>query len=417
MTTSKMSKLAFWAFAASLAVVGVVYVARGLANGLEESAITNIVPWGLNIALYIFFVGVSAGAFLISTLAYVFGMKRFEKAGRLALWIALITLVVGGLAIFLDAGRPERAAWRLFFNWNFSSPMALVAHVYLLYLIIIAAELWIVMRADMARLAAANRGLRARFYNVLTLGTGLPTADSARRDRRILMALGALGVPVAPIVHAGVGSIFAVLKAQPLWFSGLYPVLFLVSALASGAALLTLAYAILAPRDEHYRPMVLDLAKMTGLFLVLDLILYASEYLVGMYGEIPSHVAVYSVVTSGPFWWVFWFVQLLAGGIIPLALIFNNWTGRSVAWLSVACLLVVAGIFAVRLNIVIPGLTEPQLEGLAQAYVEPRLSDYYFPNVAEWLSNIGLTSLFLIVFGLGYLGLPLMEGREPRGAA
>ena len=344
-------------------------------------------------------------------------MKRYERAGRRALWIVLITLVVGGVAIFLDAGHPERAAWRLFFNWNLASPMALVAHVYLLYLIIIAAELWIVMRGDVVRLAVSNGGWRSRFYSVLSLGTGHPTPESDRRDRRILLALGILSVPVAPVVHAGVGSIFAVLKAQPLWFSGLYPVLFLVSALASGAALLTLAYALLAPRDEHYRPMVLDLARLTGFLLILDLILYASEYLIGVYGDIPSHIAVYSVVTSGPFWWVFWFVQLVAGGVVPLALIFNTRTGRSVMWVGLACLLIVVGIFAVRLNIVIPGLTVPLLEGLDKAYVEPRLEAYYFPSAAEWLSNTGMTSLFLIVFGLGYLGLPLVEGRTPKGAA
>ena len=61
MTTRKTTQVAFWAVLGALAVVGLVYIARGLANGLEESNVTNIVAWGLNIALYIFFVGVSAG--------------------------------------------------------------------------------------------------------------------------------------------------------------------------------------------------------------------------------------------------------------------------------------------------------------------------------------------------------------------
>jgi molybdopterin-containing oxidoreductase family membrane subunit len=406
----------YWIVLLVLAIVGVIYIVRGLVNGMSETALTNTVPWGLNIALYIFFVGLSAGAFLLSTLVYVFRIERYEPAGRLALWIALITLMAGGAAILLDVGHPERAMWRLFVNWNFSSPLALVAHVYVLYMLIILAELWVVMRADIALLADANGGWRARIYRILGLGTSLPTPGSDRRDARILLILGAIGVPVAPIVHAGVGSIFAVLKAQPLWFSGLYPVMFLVSALASGGALLTLAYALLGPRDERYRPLVIDLAKLTGFLLALDLVLYGSEYLVGIYGDIPSHIAVYTVIATGSYWWVFWFVQLLAGGIVPLILIFNNVSGRSVFWLSAASALIVVGILAVRLNIVIPGLTVPQLENLASAYVEPRMSTDYFPNAAEWLSNIGVVSLLLIVFSLGYLGLPLVRGRPAQGA-
>lgn len=413
MTVSRAWQTAYWAVLVAVAAVGVVYVIRGLIHGIGETALTNIVPWGLGITLYIFFVGLSAGAFLLSTLVYVFGVERFERAGRLALWIALITLLAGGTAILLDVGHPERAAWRLFFNWNFSSPLGLVAHVYVLYLVIIIAELWIVMRGDVVRLARANGGWRTRFYRVVSLGTADPTPDSDRRDRRILLWLGVMGVPVAPIVHAGVGSIFAVLKAQPLWFSGLYPVMFLVSALASGGALLTLAYALLGQRDEHYRPLLMDLAKLTGLLLALDLVLYASEYIVGIYGDIPSHMAVYSVVTGGRFWWVFWFVQLAAGGLVPLVLIFNRWTGRSAVWLALACALVIVGIFAVRLNIVIPGLTVPQIEDLASAYVDPRLKSDYFPNLAEWLTNVGTSALFLIVFSLGYLLLPIVGRPVP----
>ena len=53
------------------------------------------------------------------------------------------------------------------------------------------------------------------------------------------MILGILGIPAAIIVHGGVGTIFAVAKARPNWLGGVFPLLFIVSALTSGGALLT----------------------------------------------------------------------------------------------------------------------------------------------------------------------------------
>ena len=46
------------------------------------------------------------------------------------------------------------------------------------------------------------------------------------------------GIPTALGVHGGTGAIFAVVKAHPYWYSPLFPVVFIVSALVSGGGLI-----------------------------------------------------------------------------------------------------------------------------------------------------------------------------------
>src|SRR3990172_9218353 len=73
--------------------VGLVGVAQRLLTGHELAGYTSNIPWGLWVAAYVYFVGLSAGAFLISALIYVFGLRRLEPIGKLALFTALVSLL------------------------------------------------------------------------------------------------------------------------------------------------------------------------------------------------------------------------------------------------------------------------------------------------------------------------------------
>jgi molybdopterin-containing oxidoreductase family membrane subunit len=86
---------------------------------------------------------------------------------------------------------------------------------------------------------------------------------------------------------------------------------------------------------------------------------------------------------------------------------------RSVAWVGVAAFLIATTFLATRLNIVIPGLIEPQLEGLDTAYVEGRLSFDYFPSLMEWLVFIFIGAIATGLFYAGFRLLPLIgRGKE-----
>ena len=71
-----------------LIVLGLV-AAAGLAalyfrldRGLGVTRLGSVVPWGVWVAFYIYFIGLSAGSFLLSTLIFVFKNKTLEPVGR-----------------------------------------------------------------------------------------------------------------------------------------------------------------------------------------------------------------------------------------------------------------------------------------------------------------------------------------------
>ena len=70
-----------------LAILGLVLGSYGMVKrllfGLNPVAFGSYVPWGLWVAFYLFSCGLSAGAFLVTTMTYVFKMERFEKIGPL----------------------------------------------------------------------------------------------------------------------------------------------------------------------------------------------------------------------------------------------------------------------------------------------------------------------------------------------
>lgn len=397
-------KRAFWA----VGLLGLVPLAIGLylrfTTGHELANYGSIVPWGLWVAQYIYFIGLSAGAFLLSSLVYVFGVKRFEPIGRLAVFTAIVTLLLALFTIWMDIGHLERF-WYVFVFANVTSPMAWMIWLYTAYFILLVAEFWLLMRRDLvvARGLPGWRGIAAR---VAALGARDDSEESLAADMRKVTVLATIGVPLAIMFHGGVGALFGVLASRPYWHSGLYPIIFLVSALASGGALLTVASAIFQEGWREHRQMILDLGRVVLGLLLLDALFQFSEILVGLYGSEPGYVASLQLALAGPYWYVFWVGQIGIGLVIPIVLLASR-LGRDPRLVTLACAAVVIGFIGVRLNIVIPGLSVEEISGLSAAVDDPRYRTDYFPSAFEWLITFGIGGLGLILFGLGEIFLPL----------
>jgi molybdopterin-containing oxidoreductase family membrane subunit len=359
---------AYWLALGVTMLIGALALVVRVIDGLKVTNLTQIVPWGLWVALYIYFIGLSAGSFLLSTLIYVGGVKRFEPVGRLAVFTAFVALVAGLLFIWLDLGHWERF-WTVFFNRNPNSVLEWEIHFYILYLVILVAELWLLMRRDLVQWAQEKKGWLGTLYRLMALNSRDVSDQALQDDMRVVKLLGVIGIPVAIGVHGGTGAIFAVVKARPYWYTGLFPLIFITSALASGGALLTFIAAFFSRLEEKERnALVAGLGKLVAALLGVDLIFIASEYLVGIYGAIPDHLATYNTIMFGPFWWVFWILQLGIGAVLPLILLAHKRTNTNLIWIGLASAMIVIGIVGVRLNIVIPPLTRPLVEGFDTAY-------------------------------------------------
>lgn len=384
-----------WCLAVAGLVVGGWGMSTFVRHGHLAAAYGSYVPWGLWIASYAYFVGLSAGAFLVSALVYVFDVRRLEPIGRLALLAALCCLAAALGFVWLDLGHPERA-WRIFLQTSFRSVMGWIIWLYGVYFVLLAAELHLALRPH---LSARRRegGWRGRLARAVPLVPDVYTPDQESRDRRRLRVLGAFGILVAIAFHGGVGSLFGVVGARPYWHTGLLPIQFVVGALLSGGALVTALDRLFAQPDD---PAAAERTIFLGRILLGLLAVYAvlewAEVSVTGYAAIPSHTASLELVLFGPYWWVFWFVHLGLGMALPILLL--SLRGRSPRAVALAGALVAVTFLAVRLNIVVPGLAVEELEGLERAFVHPRLSFDYLPTVTEWLVLVWIVSMAGLAF-------------------
>ncbi len=383
-------------------VVGAWGVALRLLQGHESANYGSYIVWGLWVAAYIYFIGLSAGAFLLSALIYVFASKELEQIGKLALLVAVVTLIMALLSIWFDLGHMERFYY-VFTRPSFSSMMTWMVWLYTAYFVLLLAELYFALRADLARWSLSD-GWRRVVANLLLFGRRSLSERALRFDRMALRVLGSIGVPLAIAFHGGVGALFGTVLARPYWHTPLYPILFLTGALVSGGALMTAAVAFFWPKsDPNYTAMVQRLSMIVFLILIFDLILEWAEFSIPMWYGVGPEFDLLQKVLFGPFWWVFWILHVLLGTLVPIVIFL---TQRSKPlWLGVAGGLIAVTFMAVRLNIVVPGLIEPQLRGLEEAYRHERLVFEYAPSLFEWQVVLFIVALG---FGLFYLGRRLL---------
>jgi molybdopterin-containing oxidoreductase family membrane subunit len=92
------------------------------------------------------------------------------------------------------------------------------------------------------------------------------------------------------------------------------------------------------------------------------------------------------------------------GTLLPIWLLIKR---RHDAYrVTLAAFFIAIGFFAMRLNIVIPGMAVEEIEGLGRAFASPRMTVLYMPSVMEWLVSAGVLGLGLVLFGLGERFLP-----------
>ena len=78
--------------------------------------------WKWEIALYFFFEGVSAGSYILCTMAGLRDKKRYEELIRGGRILSFFTMVVCPPLLIIDLGRPERFHHMLRI-WKKTSPM------------------------------------------------------------------------------------------------------------------------------------------------------------------------------------------------------------------------------------------------------------------------------------------------------
>jgi tetrathionate reductase subunit C len=324
-------------------------------SGLEQGI------WGLMIVTYPFISGLVAGSFVVATLSQLFGRKRLAPLAPLAALLSFALLLAAPLTIWGDARQPSRVyelITRMHVPW---SPMALFLLIWSSYVVLMLVELYAVFRADnAARAEWADQPLRAKLAGLLTLGVRGRDARSTRRDERIVRWAAGIGILIAFLFHGYIGFIFGSMKSRALWSSPLIPVLFIVSAIVSGIALVQLAYFAVAKwhgwKIDH--EVVSELNMWLFGALLLDFYLDMIELLmsgVRAYAPEETYEWFSRLYFHGPLFWTYFLFQLGLGVVLPLiALATKRWRA-SIVNSGVMAFLVLVGVFMMRWNVVAGG--------------------------------------------------------------
>ena len=199
------------------------------------------VTWTVMIVMYPYITGCVAGAFIVSSLYHVFGLKQLEPISRFSLISSFAFLLFAALPLLNHLGRPERA-FNIMITPNFNSAMSGFGFVYLTYTIIVILEIWFHYRADFIDQYNASEGVMKTAYYVLLLGCTTRNEATDHIDHKIVKTLAGIGIPVACILHGYVGFLFGSIKANPWWSTPLMFIIFIFSAIVSGIAVLTFLY-------------------------------------------------------------------------------------------------------------------------------------------------------------------------------
>ena len=215
--SSRLKYVPFYILIVALIAWGALAEYANLFGTTQDTGLTDYVPWGLWVASYVYFIGLSAGAFLLSSLVYGFGVKQLKPIGRFSLFTAIVTLFMALLMIASDIGMPSRAI-EIYLDPNFGSMMAWLVWLYTAYFLLLLGELFFALRVEYADWkGSASSGFKHLVARIVLLGKEELPALTVKRDASILKVLALVGIPLAVAYHGGVGSLFATVATQAIW--------------------------------------------------------------------------------------------------------------------------------------------------------------------------------------------------------
>ncbi|MBN2471420.1 MAG: polysulfide reductase NrfD [Anaerolineae bacterium] len=354
-----------------------------LTRGLAPTNITSYVPWGLWVGFYDYLVWLEVGSLLVfTTLIYLTGFSKLKPIKPSVLFTGFTVVLMALLIVLIDLGHPDRF-WHVLLHPDFGSMITWMVWLHSAYLPVLVAELGLVLFGG------------ERFEGLLKW-----------------IAYASLPMGLALIIVSG--SIFGVVATRPLWSTASLPLMFLISSLAAGCGLLTLIVVVFWPqaRDEQFRQVVQRLARLTSLLLASGVFAAGVIGFTMVYQGSGSPVRAEGInlILSGPYAWSLWILHILLGVLVPLVMMTTM--SRRPIMVGIAAFLSTVTFVAVTLNVVIPVLVTPELEGLATAFVDPKLSLNYVPNLMEWMTLAFILELGSLIYGLGLRFLPLQSRHE-----
>jgi molybdopterin-containing oxidoreductase family membrane subunit len=388
--------LAWMGFIGVLLFIGLFSALYVFYNGLVVTNMYDNVPWGLWITIDLSAIALGAGAFTLSAIVYLFGLKQFRPIVRLAVFIGFIGYTAALLTLVMDIGRPDRF-WHPWVYWNVHSVLWEITWCITIYLVIMLMEFLPVITEN-------------KFFDRMPW-----TREVARILHKGAPFFALLGLGISLLHQSSLGATYGIVKSRPIWFKPSMPIMFILSAVAVGPAL-TVTVATIVQWVTGKRLISQDILRTIARFSGFALLVYGyikfwDLAAVSYYGRMPSvSQALHMLNQDTPYNFTFWVGEILIGIVIPAILFLTPRFNRNPALLALGGGLAVIGIILNRWNVTVSGLFVPLSYSPGVQYSLP--AGTYFPNLVEFGIAIGIVGYALAMLTLGVKYLPLFSSEE-----
>jgi Ni/Fe-hydrogenase subunit HybB-like protein len=384
-------------------IVGIVAYIDQLKKGLEVTNLRDYALWGIYISNFVFFVATSfVGSATVAVLRLTNNSWRTPVV-RIAEIISLAAIIMAGITIIIDMGRPDRML-HLFIYGRLQSPITWDVIIIPTYMAFSFLLLYFPLLPDLTILKKHMKEkspILSKLYGKLALnwtGSTLQKAIQAKSIKIIAISI----IPVGILLQTIDAWLFST-TYRVGWDSTNMGAYFVSGAFVAGlGALITVVCVVRKVRKLEYYITDFHFDKL-GKFLALACLTYVyfniNEYLIPIFNAPVEEDKHLDALLSGEYAPIFWFSQIV-GLLLPIIILLFK-KGRKPGPMLVVGLMVVVGSWWKRYVIVTPTLLHPFLpvEGVPESW------HHYFPSMHEWLitaSNLA-TALLIITLLIRYL--------------
>jgi len=345
-------------------IMFVIGVGTYLIHGHHAYGVTRQHPWGLLIAVYIFFVVSSTGMCIVGSLGDVFGFKDYEAISKRAIFASIVTIIGGFAVIAFEIGHPVTMMIYNVLSPGLTSAIWWMGTLYGLYLTFMIIEFVFLLKGDMKK----------------------------------AKAFGLTGLLVGLAAHSNLGSVFGFLNARPISNGVYYPTYFILTAFITGIfiAFILMGYRYKLNFPEEIKKMLQGLAKIQGLLVSILIFFVTWKMLTDIYGGMPNRADVAHHILGS---WTFW-AEVILAMVIPLLVVLKDY-GRSPVLMFWASIIGMVGIFFMRYNLVHDTQLKPLQMMKTREYMLPPEWVHYFPSSTEIMISLGGLGIVLLLYYVG----------------
>ncbi len=388
----RLSALSLWYLLLGIMIIiGLWGVFQTMVNGLQVTNLSDRVPWGLWITHDLSAIGLGAGAFTFSAIAYLFKFTQFQNIARAAVFVGFIGYTSAMIALAMDIGRPDRF-WHPLVYWNVHSVLWEITWCVILYSSILFFEFLPIF-------------LESHFFDrwpgIRVVGDFL---------HKLTPVFAVAGMALSLLHQSSLGATYGVLSGRAIWFKPSLPVMFILSAVAAGTALtlfLTLVAGRFMNQDLISDDLKLRIARFSGYVMLGYLYLKLWDWAAtSYYSHAPGTMdALNRLQVTTPYNQSFWWLEVVLGTLVPAIIFLYPAARRNDRILIVGLGLAVMGLVVNRWNVTLSGLVVPPQ--WSPGVLGDVVTAAYFPSPIEMAVTIGILGYALLAFTLGVRHLPL----------